>query len=187
MDFGLAGKGVIVTGATANIGRAIALEFASEGARVVAVRRDEAAGARVVELAKARGADQAVFVRADMIDRQAPQRIMAAAEALGPVLVLVNNVGGNVGSGEFIDSDPGSGVHHRPGLSGRRRHSALRRRHQGPTGKLRSSLGTARGVPASSQRSSASTSGMPVTASRCLAKPEKPSPPAARKLLVVTR
>lgn len=106
MDFGLAGKVVIVTGATANIGRAIALEFAAEGARVVAVGRDEAAGARVVELALARGADQAVFVRADLLEADAAGRVLAAAEALGPVEVLVNNVGGNVGSGLFVDSDP---------------------------------------------------------------------------------
>ena len=106
MDFGLAGKVVIVTGATANIGRAIALEFASEGARVVAVGRDEAAGARVVERALARGADQAVFVRADLLEPDAASRVLAAAEALGPVEVLVNNVGGNVGSGLFVESDP---------------------------------------------------------------------------------
>lgn len=106
MDFGLAGKLVIVTGATANIGRAIALEFASEGARVVAVGRDETAGARVVQQALARGADKALFVRADLLDRQAPQRILEAADAMGPVLILVNNVGGNVGSGLFVDSDP---------------------------------------------------------------------------------
>jgi NAD(P)-dependent dehydrogenase (short-subunit alcohol dehydrogenase family) len=106
MDLGLAGKVVVVTGATANIGRAITLEFASEGACVVAVGRDEAAGARVVALARQRGAQDALFVRADLTDRGAAQRIVAAAEAIGPLSVLVNNVGGNVGSGEFIDSDP---------------------------------------------------------------------------------
>lgn len=106
MDMGLAGKVVIVTGATANIGRAIALEFAAEGARVVAVGRDEGAGARVVELARQRGAAEAVFVRADLTDVSAPQQILAAAERLGPVLVVVNNVGGNVGAGVFVDSDP---------------------------------------------------------------------------------
>lgn len=106
MDFGLAGKVVIVTGATANIGRAIALEFASEGARVVAVGRDEAAGARVVELARERGADRAVFVRADMLQPGAAAEVLMAAEALGPVEVLVNNVGGNVGTGLFVNSDP---------------------------------------------------------------------------------
>ncbi|MFT4045647.1 MAG: SDR family NAD(P)-dependent oxidoreductase, partial [Solimonas sp.] len=48
MDLQLTGKVVIVTGATANIGRAIALDFAAEGARLVAVGRDEAAGARLL-------------------------------------------------------------------------------------------------------------------------------------------
>lgn len=106
MDFGLAGKVVIVTGATANIGRAIALEFAAEGARVVAVGRDEAAGGRVVELARVKGAHQAVFVQADLLQPDAAREVLAAAETLGTVEVLVNNVGGNVGSGLFVDSDP---------------------------------------------------------------------------------
>ncbi len=40
MQTGLAGKVVIVTAATANIGRGIALAFAAEGARVVITGRD---------------------------------------------------------------------------------------------------------------------------------------------------
>src|SRR6516164_9877491 len=108
MDLKLAGQVAIVTGATANIGRAIALEFASEKAKVVAVGRDAEAGERVIAEARARGAAEAVFVRADLLDRQAPHQILAAAEALGPVSVLVNNVGGNVGAGFFVDSDPDS-------------------------------------------------------------------------------
>jgi NAD(P)-dependent dehydrogenase (short-subunit alcohol dehydrogenase family) len=106
MDLGLAGKVVIVTGATANIGRAIALDFATDGAKVVIVGRDAEAGARVVAEAKARGAAGAVFVAADMLDPASPAKILAAAEALGPVAVLVNNVGGNVGTGFFAASDP---------------------------------------------------------------------------------
>lgn len=106
MNLGLAGKVVIVTGATANIGRATALAFAEEGAKVVVVGRDVAAGSRIVEQAKALGAADAVFVGAEMMDPASPARILAAAEELGPVLVMVNNVGGNIGSGLFIDSDP---------------------------------------------------------------------------------
>lgn len=106
MDLGLAGAVAIVTGATANIGRAVALGFAGEGARLVAVGRDEAAGERVVRAALERGAEAAVFVRADLLDPAAPAAIIAAAQALGPVAVLVNNVGGNVGAGLFVDSDP---------------------------------------------------------------------------------
>ena len=33
-------------------------------------------------------------------------RIVEAAQELGPISILVNNVGGNVGAGHFIDSDP---------------------------------------------------------------------------------
>jgi NAD(P)-dependent dehydrogenase (short-subunit alcohol dehydrogenase family) len=106
MDLRLAGKCVVVTGATANIGRAIALDFAAEGAKLVMVGRDEEAGARVSALATERGAQAALFVKADMLDPDSPARILAAAEPLGPVDVLVNNVGGNVGGGFFAKSDP---------------------------------------------------------------------------------
>jgi len=39
MDLGLKGKGVVVTGASRGIGRAIALEFAAEGANVAICAR----------------------------------------------------------------------------------------------------------------------------------------------------
>lgn len=106
MDFHLKDKVAIVTGATANIGRAIALDLATEGAKIVIVGRDGAAGAKLVEDCKARGALNAVFVAADMLDPASPARVLEAAEALGPVEVLVNNVGGNVDQGLFVDSDP---------------------------------------------------------------------------------
>jgi NAD(P)-dependent dehydrogenase (short-subunit alcohol dehydrogenase family) len=106
LDLGLTGKVAIVTAATANIGRGIALEFAGEGAKVVIVGRDAEAGARVVAAAKERGAQGAVFVQADLLDAAAPARILAEAEKLGPVEVLVNNLGGNVDQGFFVDSDP---------------------------------------------------------------------------------
>lgn len=108
MDFGLAGKVVVVTGATANIGRAIALDFASEGAKLVAVGRDLDAGERLIVQALSRGADSAIFVGADLLDDEAPARILESAERHGPVSILVNNVGGNVGAGFFVDSDPQS-------------------------------------------------------------------------------
>jgi 2-hydroxycyclohexanecarboxyl-CoA dehydrogenase len=106
MDLGLSGKVGIVTGATANIGRAVALELAAESARVVAVGRDEVAGAALVALAKERGAVDAIFIAADMLDPDSPGRILDAAAALGPVEILINNVGGNAAAGHFAKSDP---------------------------------------------------------------------------------
>ena len=72
----------------------------------MAVGRDVEAGARVVDQARARGAAAAIFVPADLLDRTSPKHILDAAWALGPVEILVNNVGGNVDSGLFVDSDP---------------------------------------------------------------------------------
>lgn len=107
MDLGFADKTVVVTGATANIGRAIALEMAKEGAKVLAVGRDRGAGARVVTDAKAQGAAAAEFVAVDLLDADAGETIRrAAAKAFGPVDVLVNNVGGNFAMGAFAESDP---------------------------------------------------------------------------------
>lgn len=104
MDTGLGGKIVIVTGATANIGRAIALAFAAEGASVLAVGRDTEAGSRL----EAAGAGAIRFLAADLLDPASPERIVAACAELGPLDVLVNNVGGNIASGFFADSDPDS-------------------------------------------------------------------------------
>src|SRR3546814_3904809 len=66
MDTELDGIAVIVTGATSNIGRAIALAFAAEGARVAIIGRDEIQGGKVSEQAHSLGAADAVFIRADM-------------------------------------------------------------------------------------------------------------------------
>lgn len=106
MDLGLSGKVAIVTAATANIGRSIALELAAEGMAIVAVGRDEEAGARLEEAALHAGSPQFAFVKADLTDPASPARILDSTLGLGPVTVLVNCLGGNVDQGFFADSDP---------------------------------------------------------------------------------
>lgn len=94
MDLGLQGKGVIVTGAGSNIGRAIALAFAREGAKVAVVDIDQEAGERTVYQAEAVGADAACFVACDVTERaQVAAMADEVAGRFGRIDVLVNNVG----------------------------------------------------------------------------------------------
>jgi len=64
--------------------------------------------ARVVKLAQEKGAQAAVFVGADLLDAASTERILQEAAKLGPLHVLVNNVGGNAGLGLFAESDSAS-------------------------------------------------------------------------------
>jgi NAD(P)-dependent dehydrogenase (short-subunit alcohol dehydrogenase family) len=86
----LEGKVCIVTGAGSGIGRASALLFAAEGARVVAADVDEASAA---DTARDIGGD-AVAHRVDVADETGTQALAAAVvERFGRVDVLFNNAG----------------------------------------------------------------------------------------------
>jgi NAD(P)-dependent dehydrogenase (short-subunit alcohol dehydrogenase family) len=90
----LAGEKALVTGSTAGIGRAIAIEFARQGAAVVVTGRDHARGAEVVVAVEALGG-RAAFVAADLGDEAAcTDLVTAAADACGGLSVLVNNAAG---------------------------------------------------------------------------------------------
>lgn len=94
MDLRLADRGVVITGGASNIGRAITLGFAAEGARVLIADIDEAQARAVVsEGAAGRIAER----RTDVTDAQdVAAAIEHAIEALGAVDVLVNCAGWTV-------------------------------------------------------------------------------------------
>jgi 2-hydroxycyclohexanecarboxyl-CoA dehydrogenase len=107
VDSGLRDRTVVVTGGSANIGRAIALGFAAEGSKVVIVGRDEDHGRQVCDQLAQRGAALALWQSADVTDRKQVLALVAAVEQrFGAIDVLVNNVGGNVDFDWFVDSDP---------------------------------------------------------------------------------
>ncbi len=91
----LSGKTALVTGATSNIGQAIAIAFAQEGAAVAVSGRDLERGQRVVAGIRDAGG-RAEFVPADLDGSAAASQNLAAAaaEALDAEIdILVNNAG----------------------------------------------------------------------------------------------
>lgn len=95
MDLGLAGKVVIVTGGGANIGRAISLAFAEEGARVVVADWDEPQARKLEPEFQKLGAEFLIR-KTDITQFDDVQGMVRdATERFGPIDVLVNNVGWN--------------------------------------------------------------------------------------------
>lgn len=105
----LAGKAVFVTGAASGLGRAIALRFAAEGARVAVADLDEASGRAV---ATAIGAT-ALFLRHDVTsEADWIGNLSRAAAEFGRLDSLVNNAGiGPAGTVEKTSLDEWRRVH----------------------------------------------------------------------------
>lgn len=87
------GKVAVVTGATSGIGRACALRFANEGAKVICVGRNEDALNAIVQELRSAGAE-ALSIRADLSnDAEADHVVDEAVKAFGGIDVLVNAAG----------------------------------------------------------------------------------------------
>jgi 3-oxoacyl-[acyl-carrier protein] reductase len=107
MLLGLKDKAVLVCASSAGLGKATALEFAREGARVMLASRDDKGLRQAADdIQRALGGSAAVqyhaadLTRADDIERL----IAATAKAFGGVYTLVNNSGGPpAGSFEQFD------------------------------------------------------------------------------------
>ncbi|MBC7255377.1 MAG: SDR family NAD(P)-dependent oxidoreductase, partial [Chloroflexi bacterium] len=90
----LSGKVAIVTGSSRGIGRAIALELASQGASVVVNYQANASAAEEVVARIREGGAQAVAIQADVSRAgEADKLAQAALEAFGTVDILVANAG----------------------------------------------------------------------------------------------
>lgn len=94
MDLDFTKKSAIVTGGGSNIGRAIVLGFAREGANITIADVDTDQAENTAKLARSSGASAVQIVKTDVTDlAQVQAMFKATADKFGGVDVLVNNVG----------------------------------------------------------------------------------------------
>lgn len=94
MDLGIRNKTALVSGGSKGIGRAIALELAREGARVVVIARERAAIDETVRAIEAAGGT-AAGCAADLATPDGVDRAVAATRAaFGPPDIAISNVYG---------------------------------------------------------------------------------------------
>ncbi len=105
MDLGLAGRSVLVTGASRGIGRAIAAAFLAEGSRVlIAARGPEDLLAAAAALRTGAPGGQVEAVATDVTSEAGAQALVARAVAVfGGLDVLVNNAGATVRGGTVTE------------------------------------------------------------------------------------
>ena len=95
MDLGLTGKVALVAGGSMGLGRAVAGEFALEGARVAICALDDDELSNTEEYLRGIAGSEVLAVPADLaVPHEAAQFVRTAIDRFGTVDILVNNAGG---------------------------------------------------------------------------------------------
>ena len=86
-------KVILITGSGAGIGRAAALAFAREGARVVVNSQSQASGSETLDILRAAG-NTALFVQGDVSSNEDARRMVEdTVRTFGRLDILINNAG----------------------------------------------------------------------------------------------
>ena len=94
--FSVKDKVVVITGAAGILGTAMVRHFAEEGAKVVVLDRNEAAGNRLVDEVNAKG-QTALYLYSDVLDKSTLEsNYQAIMDRFGQIDVLINAAGGNM-------------------------------------------------------------------------------------------
>ena len=94
--FSVKDKVVVITGAAGILGTAMVRHFAEEGAKVVVLDRNEAAGNRLVDEVNAKG-QTALYLYSDVLDKPTLEsNYQAIMDRFGQIDVQINAAGGNM-------------------------------------------------------------------------------------------
>ncbi len=96
MELGIKGKRVLVTGASQGIGREIALAFAGEGCKVLAIARRED---RLIELINEMGGEKEghFYYVGDMLEKENPSKaIEVLTHGKEDIEIAIHNIGGTL-------------------------------------------------------------------------------------------
>jgi NAD(P)-dependent dehydrogenase (short-subunit alcohol dehydrogenase family) len=106
MDLGLEGAKAVVTGGTKGMGRAVAMCFANDGARVAVLARGQNAIDETVEALHAAGSPEAFGVSTDVSSRADAEKSFAVIADRWPALnILVNTIGPGAGRLEDLTDE----------------------------------------------------------------------------------
>jgi 3-oxoacyl-[acyl-carrier protein] reductase len=94
MDLGIRGKVALVAASSRGLGRASAEALAADGADLVLCARGAEALEETADAIRRTAGVRVAAVAADVADPAGVARVVAAAESLGPVDILVTNAGG---------------------------------------------------------------------------------------------
>lgn len=111
MNLSLSGKNALVGGASAGIGRAVAVELAALGANVTLLARSESKLQQVAAALDSSQGQQHGYISADFSDAKTLLEKVAALLERQPIHVLINNTGGppggpitEAGAGDFLSA-----------------------------------------------------------------------------------